>query len=101
MIRHTSLLPAPPIGALPVAMIQSALRAPLVPAVGAASLLKPRQAAARATAVALSPVTVSTDPEDDLASAAAANPLPKNDFVAKFHARPQAGLDNGSQIMAG
>jgi len=36
-----------------------------------------------------------------MASAAAANPLPKNDFVAKFHARPQAELDNGSPIMAG
>ena len=96
MIRHASLLSPAPIRALPVAMIQPALEAPLVPAVGAASLLEPRLAAACGTAIALSPVAVLTDPEHRLASAATANPLPKNDFVVKVHARPQAGLDNGS-----
>jgi len=97
LIRHAAFRPAPPILALPVAMIQPALRAPLVAAVGATPLLESRLAAAGGTAIALSPVAVLTDPEHRLASAATANPLPKNDFVVKAHARPQAGLDNGSR----
>ena len=97
MIRHAGSCPALAILALPVAMIQPALRAPLVAAVGAASLLESRLAAAGGTAIALSPVAVLTDPEHRLASAATANPLPKNDFVLKAHARPHAGLDNGSR----
>ena len=97
MIRHASFLPAAPIRALPVAMIQPALGAALVSAVGAASLLEPRLVAAGEAAIALSSVAVLTDPEHRVASTAAANPLPKNDFVAKSHARPQAGLDNGGR----
>jgi hypothetical protein len=92
---------AAPIRALPVAMIQPTLGAALVPAVGAAPLLESRLAATSGTAIALSTVAVLTDPEHRVASTAAANPLPKNDFIAKSHARPQAGLDNGSPIMAG
>jgi hypothetical protein len=97
LIRHASLLSAAPVRALPVAMIQPALGAPLVPAVGAASLLESRLTAAGGTAIALSPVAVLTDPEHRLASATTANPLPKNDFVVKAHAHPQAGLDNDSR----
>jgi len=97
LIRHAASRPAPPILALSVAMIQPALRAPLVAAVGVASLLASRLAAAGGAAIALSPVAVWTDPEHRPASATTANPLPKNDFVVKAHARPLAGLDKGSR----
>jgi len=78
-------------------MIQPALGAALVPVVGAASLLEPRLVAAGGAAIALSPVAVLTDPEHRVTSTAAANSLPKNDFIAKSHARRKAGLDNGSR----
>ena len=82
-------------------MIQSALAAALVPAVGAAPLLESRLAAARGAAIALSPVAVLTDPEHRVASTAAANPVTENDFAMNLHARPQTGLDKSKPIMSG
>jgi hypothetical protein len=78
-------------------MVQPSFPAILVAAVGAAPLLEPGCGPASGAAIALSAVTVRTDPEHRLASAAAANPLPENDFAMKCHARPQAGLDNGNR----
>ena len=97
MIRHARLRPAAPILALPVAMVHPSLRAPLVAAVGAAPLLESRFSAAGEAAIALSTITVPADPERRVASAAAANPLPENDFAMNRHVRPPRGLDNGSQ----
>jgi len=65
--------------------------------VGTALLLAPGFGAAGGAAIALSTITVLTDPEQRVAAAAAANPLPENDFARNRHARPQTGLDNGSR----
>jgi hypothetical protein len=83
--------------ALPVAMVQPALNAPLMPAVGTAPLPKPRLAATLGTAIALAPVAVLAYPEHSLAPALAANQLPENDFPLNCHPGPQAALDNGSR----
>jgi hypothetical protein len=82
-------------------MVQPALQAPLVAAVGAAPLLESRFSTAGRTAVALSTIAVLTDPEHRVATSAAANPLPENDFAMNLHARPQTGLDKGKPIMSG
>lgn len=82
---------------LPVAMVQSSFRAPLVAAVGAASLLAPGFSAAKEAAIALSAITMLADPEHRVAFTAAANPLPENHFSMSRHPCPQAGLDNGNQ----
>ncbi len=97
LIRHAfSRLPAPVL-ALPVAMVQPSFRAPLVAAVGAASLLEPGCSAACGAAIALSAIAVPADPEHRVASAAAANSLPENHFAMSRHPCPRAGLDNGNR----
>ena len=93
MIRHAHLRAALTILPLPVAVIESPFRAPLVTAVGAASLSEPGFRAASKAAIALSTITVLTDPEHRVTSAAAANPLTENYFAVNRHAHSRAGLD--------
>jgi hypothetical protein len=97
LIRHADLGPAAPVLTLPIPVIQPAFRTPLVTAVCATPLLEPRFVPAGGTAIALPTIAVLTDPEHCLATAAAANPLPENDFTMNLHAGPQTGLDNGSR----
>jgi hypothetical protein len=97
LIRHANPGPAAPVLALPIPVIQPAFRTPLVTAVGGTPLLKPRLVTASGTAIALPTITVLTDPEHRLATAATANPLPENDFAMNLHASPRTGLDNGSR----
>ena len=97
MIRHARPRLATPIFPLPVAMVQPSFRAPLVTAVGAASLLEPGLGTARRAAIALPAITVLTDPEHRVASTAGANPLPENHVARNGHAHPRTGLDNGKQ----
>jgi hypothetical protein len=68
-----------------------------VTAVSAASLPEPGFGAAGEAAIALSAITVLTDPEHRVTSIAAANPLTENHFAINRHARPQTGLDIGSR----
>ena len=82
-------------------MIESPLLAPLMAAVGAASLLHPGLSATGGTAITVSAITLLADPEHRLASYAAANPLPKNHFAMCRHPCTQVGLDNGNRSMAG
>jgi hypothetical protein len=97
LIRHARLRPAVPILALPIAMVQLPFRTPLVKAVGAASLPESGFGAAGEATIALSAITVLTDPEHRVTSTAAANPLTENYFAVNRHARPETGLDNGSR----
>ena len=78
-------------------MIQPTFRALLMATVGTASLLESRIPAAGETAIALSTITVLTDPEHRATPAAAANSLTENYFALNRHARPPTGLDNGSR----
>jgi hypothetical protein len=93
LIRHAC--PAAPVFPLAIAMIEPSFRAPLVAAVGAASLPATGFGAARGTAIAVAAITVDADPE--LRSASDASPLTKDRLAMKIHARRQAGLDNGDR----
>ena len=81
---------------LPVAMIESAFGALLVPAVGGTALLAPGFHAAIRAAIALPPIAVRTNPEQCLALLAVTNSLPENDFAVNRHPPTQADFDNGN-----
>ena len=58
--------------------------------------------AALVAAVAVSAIAVRTDEENRLTALTEANPLPQNRFAMNHrHASSQAGLDNGSGLVAG
>jgi hypothetical protein len=76
-------------------MIEPSFRAPLVAAVGAASLPAPGFGLTSGTAIAMSAIAVSADPEHRVASNT--SPLTKCRLAMKIHARRQAGLDNGDR----
>jgi hypothetical protein len=78
-------------------MVQLSFVTSLVAAIGTAPLLAAGMGAAGEAAISLPAITMLTDPEDRMASAAAANPLTENYFAMNRHARPQTGLDNGSR----
>jgi len=96
LIRHARLRLAAAILALPVAMVEPAFRAALVAAVGAAPLLESCFGAAGDAAIALSTITVLTDPEHRVASAATANPLTENYFAMNRQCPPMAGWTMGN-----
>ena len=75
LIRHAGPAPALAVLPLPVPMIEPALRAPLIAAVGR-MVLPPSFRAARRAAIALPAIAVRTNPEHRLASLAATNSLP-------------------------
>jgi hypothetical protein len=95
LIRHAGRV-ALPVGALPVAMIEPALRTLLVPAVSRAMLPEPSFGATSRAAIALPAVAVRANPEDRLASLAATNPRPENHFSMNRHRCAPAGFDNGN-----
>jgi hypothetical protein len=87
---------------LTVAMIELSLGALLVAAVGAPPLLAAGLLAALIAAVAVSAIAVRADEENRVAALTKANPLPQNCFNMNHrHASSQAGLDNGSGLVAG
>jgi len=77
-------------------MIEPALQTPLVAAVRGAALPAPSFTAASRTAVALSAVAVRTNKERRLASLAATNSRPENQFPMNRHPPTQAAFDNGN-----
>lgn len=89
LIRHAGWRMALAVRTLPVAMIEPAFRALLVPAVGGTTLLAPGFATASPAAIALPSITVRTNPEHRLASLAATNSLPENHF--SMNHPPHAG----------
>ena len=94
LIRHAaSKLPAT-IGALTIAMIQPALGALLMTAVGRTLLPAPCLAAALRRAVALPPIATRADPKYRPAIRVAAKPLPENNFSVNRHSLLQAAFDN-------
>ena len=103
MIRHGRLrwTQAAAVFPLAVAMIELPFGALLVSAVGAAPLLAAGLLAALVAAVAVSAITVRADEENRVAALTEANPLPQNRFAMNHrHASSQAGLDNGSGLVA-
>jgi hypothetical protein len=85
-----------PVRTLPVAMIEPAFGALLVPAVGGTALPAPGLHAAIRAAIALPSITMRTNPEQRLAFLAATNSLPENDFAMNRHPPTQADFDNGN-----
>jgi hypothetical protein len=96
LIRHARLRLAAPILALPVAMVEPAFRTALVAAVGVAPLLASHFGTAGDAAIALSTITVLTDPEHRVASVATADPLTENDLAMNRQCRPMAGWTTGN-----
>ena len=87
---------------LAIAMIEPSFGTPLVAPVGGSPLLAAGLFAALGTAVAMAAVTVRADEENRLAALTKAKPLPQNRFAVNHrHASSQAGLDNGSGLVAG
>ena len=89
MIRHAAPS-APPIGPLPVAVIEPSVPALLVPPVGVPPLLPPRFPPASLAAVLMAPVTMTADPEHRATAGAPAKPLPQGLFAGP-HPRPSGG----------
>ena len=86
LIRHARCLRlSAPVVALPVLMIQSPFRTPLVARVGAAMLIGSGGAAAIVAAIAMPAVAMLADPEHGLA--AATQPLKENCFAMSVQAR--------------
>jgi hypothetical protein len=104
MIRHARRrLPAKPILALPVAMIEPSFFAALVPPVGAAPLMETGLLSALRTAVAMPTITVRADKENRVTVLPAACALQQLRFIMgrqRRHRRP-AGVDNSSTAMSG
>jgi hypothetical protein len=77
-------------------MVQPSFQTPLMAAVGAVALLETRSGTASGAAIALPAITMLTDPEHGMTSAAAANPLTENRFAMNRHARHGRELDHGN-----
>jgi hypothetical protein len=87
---------------LSVTMIELPFGTLLVAAVGAPPLVAAGLLAALFAAVAMSAIAVRTDEENRVAALTKASPLPQNRFAMnRRHASSQAGLDNGSGLVAG
>ena len=103
MIRHAGRgrpLTAP-VGSLPVAMIQPAFLAVLVPLVGASPLAGTGQLTARFAAVAMTAIAMRTDEKDGMTTLPDTGSLPQFPFaMSRRHCCP-AGLDNGSLVVSG
>jgi hypothetical protein len=77
-------------------MVEPALRASLMAAVGGAALHTSSISAASMAAVALPAITMCTNPKCRLASLAATNSRPENHFSMNRHPHTQADFDNGN-----
>ena len=93
LIRHARSF-SPAVFPLPVAMIEPSFRAVLMTAVGSPPLSQPRRSAAFRTAIAMSAITVLTDPEHR--PAADTESLPQNHAMCR-HFPSADGLDNGGR----
>lgn len=96
LIRHARPAPALAVLLLPIPVVEPAFRTLLIAAVGRPVLPAPSFGAARRAAIALSAITMCTNPEHRLASLAAANALPENHFSMNRHPPTQADFDNGN-----
>jgi hypothetical protein len=85
---------------LPVTVIEAAFRTLLMPAIGTASLMKPRLVATVQAAIALSAITTRAEKERPPAFTAQTNSQPQNNFAMIRHPPSQAGLDNGYGFVA-
>src|SRR3954451_555965 len=77
-------------------MIEAALRASLMAAVGGAALQTSSVRAASMAAVALAAITMRTNPKCRLASLAATNSRPENHFSMNRHPPTPADFDKGN-----
>lgn len=104
MIRHGrgSGLATEPVFALPVAMIQPAFLAALVPPIRASPLAEAGLPAAVLAAVAMAAITMGADDEQDVAVRLATGPQQENAFAVNRRRHCSlAVLDNGSLVMSG
>ena len=98
LIRHADPS-APPIGSLPVAVVEPSFPALLVPPVGVPPLLPPRFPPASLAAVLMAPVTITADPERRATAGPTAEPPPQGLFAAP-HPSPSGGRGQPRLAMA-
>ncbi len=96
LIRHAASKPPAAIRTLPVAMIQTAFGALLMPPIGRSMLPASRCNTALRATVSLPAIAARADPEHRPAIRIAAKPLPENNFPVNRHPLLQAAFDNGS-----
>jgi hypothetical protein len=94
LIRHASLLLAPPVGSLTIPVIETAFETLLVAAVGLAALLAAGFLAATRAAITLSAITMMAEIKNAVAGRKMTNPLSKNSLTGSGHRSPEAELDN-------
>ena len=83
-------------------MIELPFRTLLMASVGPSPLLAASLLAAWVATVAVPAIAVGADEENRVAALTQASPLPQNRFAMNLrHASSQAGLDNGSGLVAG
>ena len=100
MIRHAGPVAAAfPVGPLPVAVIEPAFRALLVPPVGGPPLLPPGFSPASLAAIPVAPVTMTANPEHHATAGPPANPLTQELFAGP-HPRPSGGTGQPRPVLA-
>ena len=97
MIRHAPAA-AFPVVPSPVAVIEPAFRALLVPPVGIPPLLPPGFSPASLAAVPVAPVAMTADPEHRATTGPPANP-PAQELFAGPHPRPYGGTGQPRPVM--
>jgi hypothetical protein len=96
------LTAAAPVLTLAIAMIEPSFGALLVSLVGGPPLLAPGSLVAWGAAVAVAAITVRADEKHCVTLVTDANSLPEYRFTMNHrYASSQAGLDNGSGLVAG
>ncbi|HLV96024.1 MAG TPA: hypothetical protein VKS44_12595 [Candidatus Acidoferrales bacterium] len=101
MIRHARPAPALAVLLLPIPVVEPAFGTLLIAAVGRPVRSAPGFGATRRAAIALSAIAMCTNPENRLASLAAANALPENQFTMNRHPPTQADFDSGNSSCQG
>jgi hypothetical protein len=101
MIRHAGLAAAFAVVSLPVAVVEAAFRALLMPAIGGTSLPTACLLPAQVAAIALAVVAIGAEEEQRAAIRQQTKPLSQNRFARRRHAGCKAVLDNGLGFVAG
>ena len=99
MIRHAPQAALCPVDPLPVAVIEPAFRALLVPPVGVPPLLPPGFSPASLAAIPVAPVTMAADPEHHATAGPPANPLTQELFAGP-PPRPFSGTGQPRPVLA-
>jgi len=100
LIHNGKCCTPPPIGSLPVPLIESSFRSFSVAEICGSSLLAARFGAAMIATILLATIATAAEPEYGVTSSPAANPLAENNFSGVSHPHPKARLDKWPPFMS-